>query len=71
MLDIILPDMNGYLVCKKIRENQLYKDSLIYILTARPKYEVEMKVKECGADGYILKPFDFADFDIVFESLKT
>ncbi len=70
LLDVILPDMSGYLVCKKIRENELYKDLLIYILTARPKYEVEMKVKECGADGYILKPFDFADFDIVLESLK-
>lgn len=70
LMDIVLSDMSGYLVFKKIRESELYNDSLIYFLTARPKYEVEMKVKECGADGYILKPFDFSDFNIILESLN-
>ncbi|MFX0072772.1 MAG: response regulator [Candidatus Hermodarchaeota archaeon] len=69
LLDIILPDKSGYDLCKDIKQDRDLKDIPIYFLTAIPESEVEKKLEETGADGYILKPFDFSDFDIIFEKL--
>ncbi len=70
LLDIILPDVSGYELCKRIKEEDAYKDIPLYFLTAIPESEVEKKLEETGADGYILKPFDFSDFEIVFKTLQ-
>ncbi len=69
-LDIRLPDVNGFELCKKIKQNEVYKNIPLYFLTAIPKSEIEKKLEETGADGYILKPFDFSDFDFLFDILK-
>jgi twitching motility two-component system response regulator PilG len=69
LLDIILPDISGYELCKMIKEHEKYKEIPVYLLTAIPGSEVEKRMGEIKADGYILKPFDFADFDIVFQHL--
>jgi CheY-like chemotaxis protein len=70
LLDIILPDVSGYDLCKRIKEEEENKDIPLYFLTAIPESEVEKKLEETGADGYILKPFDFSDFEIVFKNLQ-
>jgi CheY-like chemotaxis protein len=70
LLDIILPDYSGYEICKKIKSNQKLKNIPVFLLTAIPGSEVEKHIKEVKADGYILKPFDFADFEGIFEWLK-
>lgn len=67
LLDIILPDINGYDVCKIIKSE--FKDIPVFFLTAIPSSEVEKKIKGAGADGYILKPFDFSDFEILYTYL--
>jgi CheY-like chemotaxis protein len=69
LLDIILPDISGYEICKMIKEHESYKGVPIYLLTAIPGSEVERKMIEIKADGYILKPFDFSDFEVVFQFL--
>jgi len=69
LLDIILPDISGYEICKMIKEHTKYKDVPVYLLTAIPGSEVEKKMGETKADGYILKPFDFSDFEVVFKYL--
>lgn len=71
LLDIILPDINGYDLCRKIKENGESKDIPVYYLTAIPESEVEKNLEETMADGYILKPFDFSDFDVIFEKLEN
>jgi CheY-like chemotaxis protein len=69
LLDIILPDISGFEICKQIKSNKkLEKIPIIYI-TAVPGPRVEEKLKETNADGYILKPFDLTDLDILFEYL--
>ncbi len=70
LLDIILPDLNGYDLCKMIKSDKNYKNIPVYLLTAIPGSEVEKKIEETKADGYILKPFDFSDFEIVFQYLN-
>ena len=69
LLDIILPDISGYEICKMIKEHKSYHKVPIYLLTAIPGSEVERKMVETKADGYILKPFDFSDFEIIFQYL--
>ncbi len=69
LLDIILPDISGYEICKMIKDHKKYKDLPIYLLTAIPGSEVERKMGETKADGYILKPFDFSDFEVIFQYL--
>jgi len=70
LLDIILPDISGYEICKMIKEHKTYKSVPVYLLTAIPGSEVEKKMGETKADGFILKPFDFSDFEIVFQYLN-
>ncbi|MFX1256469.1 MAG: response regulator [Promethearchaeota archaeon] len=69
LLDIILPDLSGYDLCKIIKSDKKFKNIPIYFLTAIPGSEVEKKLEETKADGYILKPFDFSDFDVIFEKI--
>ena len=73
LLDIILPDKSGYDICKTIKfdpEFKEFKDTPIYFLTAISGSEVAKHLKETGADGYILKPFDLSDFDEIFNILN-
>jgi CheY-like chemotaxis protein len=70
LLDIILPDISGYELCNRIKNDEKLKDIPIYLLTAIPGSEVEKKMDEIKADGYILKPFDFSDFKPIFKYLE-
>jgi len=69
LLDIILPDINGYEICKKIKSNKKLNTIPIYFITALPRSEVMDKMEETGADGYFLKPFDFSKFNVLFNNL--
>ena len=69
LLDIILPDYSGYDICKQIKANKDFRNIAIYLLTAIPGSEVEKNLEESNADGYILKPFDFSDFEVIFQYL--
>ena len=67
LLDIILPDISGYEICKMIKENKKYKEIPVFLLTAIPGSEVHTNMAETKANGYILIPFDFSDFEILFQ----
>ncbi len=69
LLDIILPDISGYDICKQIKADRDFKEIPIFYLTAIPGSEVEKNMEETGADGFILKPFDFSDFEVVLKTL--
>jgi len=69
LLDIILPDYSGYEICKQIKSNKDLRNLAVYLLTAIPGSEVEKNLEESNADGYILKPFDFSDFEVIFQYL--
>ena len=69
LLDILLPDVSGFTICKKIKSNDKFKDIPLIYLTAVPGNKVNEKIEETKADGYILKPFDLSDFDFVFQYL--
>jgi len=70
LLDIILPDIIGYDICKTIKSNNAWSNIPLYYLTAIAGSEVEKNLKDTKADGYILKPFNFSDFEVIFDILK-
>src|SRR5262245_9754415 len=55
LLDIMLPGMNGYEICRAIRAKQL--DMPIIMLTAKGQEEDIVRGLELGADDYVTKPF--------------
>lgn len=59
LLDISMPVMNGYEVCKRIKENPETSEIPIIFLTARVQKEDIIKGFELGAVDYIIKPFNF------------
>lgn len=57
LLDVMMPKINGFEVCRRIRENQLFDPVKIIMLTAKGR-EVEVaKGLALGANSYIIKPF--------------
>lgn len=54
ILDIMLPDMNGFSICQKIREKHTYP---IIMLTAKDKETDKITGLTLGADDYVTKPF--------------
>ncbi len=69
LLDIILPESDGFEICKEIKSNNNFRDILVYYITAIPRYEVEKMMSETKADGYFLKPFDFEKLDTLLNLL--
>lgn len=58
ILDVMLPKMDGYKVCRLLKFDEKYKNIPIIMLTARA-HESDAKISaEVGADMYITKPFD-------------
>ncbi len=57
LLDISLPKMNGDKVCELLKKDAKYSKIPIIILTASSQKVKAEKLKEAGADGYIVKPF--------------
>ena len=70
LLDIILPDLSGYDICKTIKSDKELTNIPIYFLTAIAGSEVEKNLGDTKADGYILKPFNFSDFEIIFDIMN-
>ena len=64
VLDIALPDVNGFAVCSKLRENA---DTPILIVSARTDKEDKLNGFDLGADDYIEKPYDI---DILIAKIK-
>ncbi|AQQ70162.1 Phosphate regulon transcriptional regulatory protein PhoB [Limihaloglobus sulfuriphilus] len=57
LLDLMLPVLDGFEVCKVVRARPETKDTRIIMLTARSQEEDIVKGLELGADDYITKPF--------------
>ncbi|MBZ0289612.1 MAG: response regulator, partial [Anaerolineae bacterium] len=57
-LDVMMPDMDGYETCRRIRQMTLTKYIPVIFLTQRDERANKVKGLELGADDYITKPFD-------------
>src|SRR5664280_251658 len=58
LLDINMPGMNGFEVCKKIRSDKTMSEIPIIFLSAESERESILKGFEVGAQDFVIKPFD-------------
>ncbi len=56
--DIVMPEMDGYQLCKHIKTDENLKDIPVILLTALSDPGDVLKGLECGADNFITKPYD-------------
>ncbi|MBI9039291.1 MAG: PAS domain S-box protein [Bacteroidales bacterium] len=70
ILDIIMPKMDGYETCVKLKSNELTKHIPVIMLTAL-KIDTESKIKglNSGADAFLSKPIDFAEFSAQIKAM--
>src|ERR1700736_774558 len=59
ILDVMLPIKDGFAVCRTIRESGSVVP--ILMLTARDSVDARIEGLDCGADDYLVKPFDFGE----------
>jgi DNA-binding response OmpR family regulator len=64
ILDIMLPDMDGYAVCKELRTTTRTSHIPIIFLTQRDERSDKIAGLELGADDYITKPFDIEELKL-------
>jgi len=64
VLDIMLPDMDGYDVCRNLRGNLRTSHIPIIFLTQKDERSDKIKGLELGADDYITKPFDLEELKL-------
>jgi len=58
VLDLMLPDFDGFEICASIKSAEETRDIPVVILTALSGDEGRQRGRKCGADDYITKPFD-------------
>lgn len=58
VLDLIMPDMSGYDVCRLLKSNPDTRDIIILVVTAMDSKESRFRAFQMGADDYLTKPFD-------------
>ena len=58
ILDVMMPKMNGFDLCMKLRDNPTYKDLPIVMLTAKGQEKDKFWGRQVGADEYVTKPFE-------------
>lgn len=64
VLDIMMPGMDGYQVCRQIRGDPLLADLPVLFLTARGKDEDKIEGFRAGADDYLSKPFNMEELQL-------
>lgn len=61
ILEILIPNKNGYQLCRAIKEDPRHRDMPVLFLSAKSQPSDRFWAKRVGADGFIAKPFDPAD----------
>jgi DNA-binding response OmpR family regulator len=68
IMDLMLPHVNGFDLCKKLRTEGL--QTPVLMLTALNTTDEKVKGFDCGADDYLVKPFDFKELTARVKALK-
>ncbi|MHC9538159.1 MAG: response regulator [Vulcanimicrobiota bacterium] len=61
LLDVMMPDMDGFEVCRRLRANELLAEVPIVLLTALDDQDSRLSGIEAGADDFISKPYNRAE----------
>lgn len=69
LLDLMLPKLDGYKVCRLLKFDERYRHIPIIILSARTQEGDQALAKEMGANRFITKPYEFSEILSHIEAL--
>ena len=69
VLDVMMPEVDGYTVAKRIRENDDTKDIPILMLTALNMLQNKVQGFNIGVDDYLVKPFEMEELQVRIKAL--
>lgn len=69
ILDVMMPKLDGFEVCKRLRENPATRHLPVLMLTAKSETPDKVQGLDLGADDYITKPFDYKELAARVRSL--
>lgn len=55
--DVVMPEMDGYQLCRRIKNNHVLKDIPVILLTSLSDPQEVINALECGADNFVTKPY--------------
>lgn len=58
LLDVMMPGVDGYEVCRRLRADPRTQETPVILLTAKGRAEDKIRGLDVGADDYVVKPFD-------------
>ncbi len=64
LLDLMLPGINGFEVCQRLKQDEMTSYIPVIMLTAKSEVPDKVKGLELGADDYVTKPFDLAELKV-------
>ena len=62
ILDLLLPGINGFEICKQIKQDRFLKDTKILTVTGYDSEKHRAKILAAGTDDYLSKPMDTKEF---------
>jgi CheY-like chemotaxis protein len=66
-LDVMLPRVDGFEVCRRIKANEGMKNTPVIFVTAYDVTDIKDKCLAAGGDGMLLKPFSQSDVDALLK----
>ncbi len=69
LLDVTMPEMLGYEVCRQLRASADLTQVPVIFLTARSALSAKLEGFDAGADDYVVKPFDVAELEVRVEAV--
>ncbi len=70
LLDVSMPQMSGYDVCRKLKENPITQKIIVMFVSARGTVEERMEGYSVGAEDYIVKPFSHEELRLKLQHLN-
>lgn len=69
ILDVMMPEVDGYTVAQRIRQNNTTKDTPILMLTALSELNDKVRGFDIGVDDYLVKPFEMEELQVRVRAL--
>lgn len=69
LMDVMMPKLDGFEACKKIRASRLSANTPIILLTAKGTIEDKIRGFNAGTDDYLVKPFEFQELMVRMRAL--
>jgi DNA-binding response OmpR family regulator len=69
IIDVMMPKVNGFQICRRVKSNPETRETPVILLTARVQEEDVFWGHDCGADEYITKPFKTEELQKTVERL--